>query len=447
MSISHESSASVALYKGCFIDWCTFEHHVALARNNILRNFSDIDRIQSKVLNLCEDHYHFLVVFTASILEARTTVMPANRSEGELKRLTDINDAIQSINDSDIAVICQIDLPDSSNDIAWDINLVPDTMIVAELYTSGSTGMPNANLKTWGQLVNGAQQLCARFGLDKFARSSIIATVPSQHMFGFEMSIVLPLVCGVTIHHDQPFYPLDIQRALSEMPPPRILVATPIHLTACVTLENDWPEIEFAVSATAPLYEDVAHKIERVMNTEAKEIYGCSEVGAIATRRITENPNWELLSGYTLSMHDGAVQLQAPSIMAPVSLPDALEILPGNYFRLIGRISDMVKIGGKRGSLCEITARLKSLPGVDDAVVFKPEQKDSQRERLAALVVASGLTSEQIRDALLYEVDPVFIPRPLCVVSALPYNSIGKLAKADLLFSLEDYVKEKARVE
>lgn len=443
MSIRPDSRASVALYKGRFIDWRTFEHHVAQTRINILRTFSDIDLMLPKVLNLCEDHYHFMVVFTASMLEGRTTVMPANRSEGELKRLTLINNDIRSINDAEITVLCQIDLLDSSNDIAWDINLVPDTMIVAELYTSGSTGMPNANLKTWGQLVNGAQQLCAGFGLDHFAKSSIIATVPSQHMFGFEMSILLPLVCGVTIHHDQPFYPLDIQCALSAMPSPRILVTTPIHLSACLTLESDWPEIEYIVSATAPLSEDVAHRIEKVMNTEAKEVYGCSEVGAIATRRITENKNWELLSGYMLSMDDGTVQIQTPLIPEPVSLPDALEILPGNYFRLIGRISDMVKIGGKRGSLSEITARLKSLQGVDDAVVFNPEQKENQRSRLAALVVSSNLTSEQVREALSYEVDPVFLPRPLCVVPALPYNSIGKLVRADLLHSLEKYVNER----
>ena len=443
MSKGHDRSASVALYKGCFIDWCTFEHHVAQTRINILRKYSDVGRHLPKVLNLCEDHYHFLVVFTASILEGRTTVMPANRSEGELKRLTVINHGIQLINDSEIAVICQIDLLNSSNDIAWDIKLVPDTMIVAELYTSGSTGMPHANLKTWGQLINGAQQVYARFGLDKFTKSSIIATVPSQHMFGFEMSIVLPLVCGVTIHQGQPFYPLDIQRALSAMLPPRILVTTPIHLNACLTLKNVWPDIEFVISATAPLYEEVAHQVENVMNTDVKEVYGCSEVGAIATRCITKNQNWQLLSGYMLSMDDGTAQLQTPSLLEPVSLPDKLEILPGNYFRLVGRMSDMVKIGGKRGSLSEMTARIKSLAGVDDAVVFKPEQKENQRERLAALVVAPGMVSEQLREALLYELDPIFLPRPLCVIPALPYNSIGKLAKVDLLLSLENYVKEK----
>ncbi|NOQ90863.1 MAG: AMP-binding protein [Gammaproteobacteria bacterium] len=443
MSKERDGRASIALYKGCLIDWCTFENHVAQTRLNILRNFSDVGRYAPKILNLCEDRYHFLVVFTANILEGRTTVMPANRSEGELERLTVINNDIQLINDSEIAAICQIDLLDSSNGVPWDINLVPDTMIVAELYTSGSTGAPSANPKTWAQLVNGAQQVCVRFGLDIFSQTSIIATVPPQHMFGFEMSIVLPLICGVTIHQGQPFYPLDIQHALCEMPSPRILVTTPIHLKACVTLKNNWPDIEFVMSATAPLYEEVAHQIEAVLNTDVKEVYGCSEVGAIATRHMTRDLNWKLLPDYSLTVDDGAALFNAPKILEPISLPDKFEILPDGYFQLVGRASDMIKIGGKRGSLADITARIKSLPGVDDAAVFRSEHKENQRERLAALVVAPSLTSEQLREALLYEIDPIFLPRPLCVVPVLPYNSTGKLTKADLLISLDNHTKEK----
>ena len=320
---------------------------------------------------------------------------------------------------------------------------MPDTMIVAELYTSGSTGTPNVNPKTWDQLVNGAQQVCVKFGLDLFKQTSIIATVPPQHVFGFEMSIVLPLICGVTIHQGQPFYPLDIQHALCEMPIPRILVTTPIHLKSCVTLKNNWPDIEFVMSATAPLNEEVAHQIEAVLNTDVKEVYGCSEVGAIATRHMSRDLNWSLLPDYTLNVDDGTALFNAPKILEPVSLPDKLEILSDGYFQLVGRASDMIKIGGKRGSLADITARIMSLSGVDDAVVFRSEHKDNQRERLAALVVAPGLTSEQLREALLHEVDPVFLPRPLCVVPVLPYNSTGKLTKADLLISLENHTKEK----
>lgn len=380
----------LACYQGKSIDWQTFEYHVSQFRRALFSAAVAQEDDLGKVLNLCENRYHFLVVFTASMLAGRTTVMPANRSDGELARLTSIHHDAQLIDDSMIVGICRSGRVTSSDKIAWEIELVPDTMIVAELYTSGSTGEPVAHSKTWGQLVSSAQKVCARLGLNRTIQTSIIATVPPQHMFGFEMSIVLTLVCGVNVHHDQPFYPLDIQRAMGEMPPPRIVVTTPAHLKACVTLQDGWQDIERVIAATSALSEDLAHQVERVMNTKVDEIYGCSEIGAIATRRVTNHQNWELLPDYTLKIVDEVVQLQSPTIPEPVSLPDKLEILSDGRFNLVGRLTDMVKIGGKRGSLAELTERIKALPGVEDAIVFKQEYKAGQRERLASLVVARG---------------------------------------------------------
>jgi len=432
----------LACYQGKYIDWGTFEDHVAQVRLAFFSVHVAQQNELSKVLNLCEDRYHFLVVFTASMLAGRTTIMPANRSDGELARLTSIHNDAQLINDPVIVGICQTSRVTSSDRVSWEIGLVPDSMIVAELYTSGSTGEPVAHSKTWGQLVSSTQKVCARFGLNRTIQTSIIATVPPQHMFGFEMSIVLPLVCGVNVHHDQPFYPLDIQRAMGEMPPPRIVVTTPAHLKACVTTQNDWQDIERVISATSSLSEDVARQVERVMKTKVEEVYGCSEIGAIATRRVTNNQNWEPLPGYTLEVIDEVVQFQSPAMPKPVSLPDRLEVLSDGSFKLVGRLADMVKIGGKRGSLAELTERIKELPGVEDAIVFKREYKEGQRERLASLVVVRGVSAEQLRVQLSKQIDPVFMPRWLYIMAALPYTATGKLPRGNLLAVLENRIAE-----
>ncbi len=441
---------AIAFYKGNNIDRHTFEKHVTRVRTKLLESqlkpqlepLSDNVETSAKIINLCEDRYHFLVTFTASMLAGRITIMPANRSEGELTRLTSNNNDVKLIDDTEISGICLSDNASSADDLSWNISSVPSSMIVAELYTSGSTGMPVAHQKTWGQLVSGAQQVCARFELNQDSQTSIIATVPPQHMFGFEMSIILPLVCGVFIHHDQPFYPLDIQRAVSEMTPPRILVTTPTHLKACVTLTKDWQDIEKVISATSPLSEELASQVETVMDTSAEEIYGCSEIGAIATRRVTTNPDWTLLPDYTLNIEDEDARLHVPAIQQTISLPDKLAILPDSTFRLVGRATDMVKIGGKRGSLADLTAHIKSLQGVEDAAVFKLEHDENQRERLAALVIAHDVTSEQLREALAKEVDPVFLPRPLYLVSSLPYTATGKLPRTELLACLKQHMNE-----
>jgi len=439
-----QKNAAVAWYQNHFIDWALFEYHVSTIREKLLSSHPGANKHQKKpkILNLCADRYHFLVTFTASILEGRTTVMPSNRSTGEISRMSEMNNNIQHICDADIVDLLKIETPENSNVTQWEINLIPDDMIVAELYTSGSTGTPTANTKSWQQLVNGARQIYTRFGLDHFSSTSIIATVPPQHMFGFEMCIMMPLVCGVTIHHEQPFYPLDIQQSLNEMPPPRIMVTTPIHLKACNTLTEGWPPIEFIISATAPMPKDVASTAENILKTEVREIYGCSEVGAIATRRSTQNPSWELLPDYTLTEVNKETLIAIPSSDKPIKLPDIIKSIDEQNFRLLGRNSDLIKIGGKRGSLADVTARIKKIEGVEDAVVFMPDQANKQRSRLAALVVAPEMSAEQIRQLLANEVDPAFLPRPLCVIAELPYNTTGKLVRDDLLNSLQHYIKE-----
>ena len=69
------------------------------------------------------------------------------------------------------------------------------------------------------------------------------------------------------------------------------------------------------------------------------------------------------------------------------------------------------------------------MPGVRDAAVFVPDGE----ERPAAAVVAPGLTSAGLLDELRRIMEPVFVPRPLALVDALPRNELGKLPRAALL--------------
>ena len=58
-----------------------------------------------------------------------------------------------------------------------------------------------------------------------------------------------------------------------------------------------------------------------------------------------------------------------------------------------------------------------------------PEDAGDKVTRLMACVVAPGMTREQLFDALAERIDPVFLPRPLYLVDALPRNSTGKLPR------------------
>jgi len=62
--------------------------------------------------------------------------------------------------------------------------------------------------------------------------------------------------------------------------------------------------------------------------------------------------------------------------------------------------------------------------------VFQLDEADTFGvRRIAALAVAPSLSEAQILAALRYSVDPVFLPRPLKRVAALPRNETGKLPR------------------
>jgi acyl-coenzyme A synthetase/AMP-(fatty) acid ligase len=109
---------------------------------------------------------------------------------------------------------------------------------------------------------------------------------------------------------------------------------------------------------------------------------------------------------------------------------------------LHGRGTDLVNIGGHRGSLGDLNHKLSEIEGVRDGTFFLPEDTGAVVTRLIAFVVAPGKSAKQILSALREVIDPVFLPRPLHVVPTLPRNETGKLTREALLGLLQELHKE-----
>jgi len=130
-------------------------------------------------------------------------------------------------------------------------------------------------------------------------------------------------------------------------------------------------------------------------------------------------------------VNDGATTVRAEHLAGVVPVGDRVELEAGGRLRLLGRDADMIKIGGRRGSLSDIAAKISHLPGVTDQVVFMPTEGETARP--AALVVAPGRSADDLRRELGALIDAVFVPRPLRVVDSLPRNPLGKLPRERLL--------------
>ena len=394
-------------------------------------------------LNLCEDRHRFLVAFAAAAVRGQVTLLPPSRTRAAIDEVRARHPDSYCLGDAD-ACGCEdiaplphyLRLPDALPRAGGDMPRVADAAVVAIGYTSGSTGAPKANPKTWGSFATStAQNMAALAGLLPVAGDTahVVATVPPQHMYGMEMSVLLPLLGGVAVHEARPFFPVDIAAALASSPLPPLLVTTPVHLRALVGSGVALPPLAGIVASTAPLPQALAAEAEAAFGCEVREMFGSTETCILARRRTACEEAWTLLPGVELQPQPDGTLVRAAHLHDAVALADIVELLPGGRFRLCGRQSDLLEIAGKRASLGDLTHRLLAVPGVLDAALVQLEPDACGVRRLAAVVVAPGMDEATVRDALRQAVDPVFLPRPLRLVPALPRNETGKLPRRALL--------------
>jgi acyl-coenzyme A synthetase/AMP-(fatty) acid ligase len=389
-------------------------------------------------INLCDNRYLFTLGFCAALVRGQTNLLPQNRAPATQTLLREqypdsyvLHDGLDNLIDPCPAFnLNQVDLrgePES------DVPQIPASQLAAIAFTSGSTGQPKANLKPWHTFVTSsrmnAQEMLGNEYRDQLRFA--LATVPAQHMWGLETSLLLPLFARLCISDLRPLFPLDVANALQQLPAPRLLISTPVHLRALVSSGVDMPVAAHLLCATAPLSTDLAQATEECFGGDLIEIYGCSEVGSMARRRTAHGDLWQLFEG--LEFGEDLTVIRGSHLPQQQPVQDRIETRDGRAFRLLGRGDDMIEIAGKRGSLQEMNKLLLATPGVVDGVVFMPEAGQQAIIRPVALVVGNGITKPQLSARFTEHLDPVFMPRPLLFVDALPREDNGKLPRAKLL--------------
>ncbi|HXS27704.1 MAG TPA: AMP-binding protein [Steroidobacteraceae bacterium] len=417
------------------------------------------------IVNLCEHRDRFLIVYCAALVRGRMNLLPPSRAPLIIEEVAAnyagsvrCDDALVARALGEAAGAAPVDAGGGAAGLAAcgaaadraaadraaaeraaaDVPRIPCEAIAEIAFTSGSTGAPKAHVKRWRTLLGSTVHNAARiheclapaFGAQ---RPWIVATVPPQHMYGTETSILLPLAADMAVHAARPLFPADVAAALAEVPGPRVLIATPVHLRALVDSDECFPQVHVVVSATAPLERPLAAAAERVFGGVVLEMFGSTETCVIATRRTAHEASWHLYPGVALEPGGDGTVVRARWFDGPVVLQDIVELDGDRRFIVRGRNADMIEVAGKRASLADLNRRLLAISGVRDAVAFQPDEATGVVRRVAALVVAPGLAPEAILAELGRAVDPAFLPRPLVLVPALPRNELGKLSREALM--------------
>lgn len=385
------------------------------------------------LVNLCQDRYRFMLGFAAALLRGQVTLMPSANTPGMLADLAQDYPDLYALTDTVPPDLPYLSFPAALAAAEAAELLIPGDQPAVVLFTSGSTGRPKPVAKSWATLVESARAAGARLKATDFAGGCIIGTVPHQHSYGLESIILLAWQHGLAISAASPLFPADVRAALEAAPPPRLLVTTPVHLRALTADPGGMPPLGLVLSATAPLPSDLAERAEACFQAPLMEIYGCTEAGQIATRRTAQESDWYCFDRVVLHENADGWWASGSAVEGIAPVQDVIEPTAPGRFRLGSRSADLVNIAGKRSSISYLTQQLLEIPGVEDGT-FLMEGGDGQAvPRLKALVVAPGLSTEQIMRALRVTLDPAFLPRPLIRVANLPRNHLGKLLRGDIL--------------
>jgi acyl-coenzyme A synthetase/AMP-(fatty) acid ligase len=387
------------------------------------------------VINLCKDRYRFAVGLAAALLRAQVSLLPPAHTPELLRALEHRYAGLYALSDggAETDVLETVDYPQTGmagRESEMPAFPTPQQAVIA--FTSGSTGEPTPHPKSWGRLTLGAVSEAQRLGLDRAGRVAVVGTVPPQHMYGLESTVLLALQNGLALHAGRPFYPADIRVALEQIPEGRVLVTTPVHLRALLAEQTRLPPLRLILSATAPLPIGIAAEAEARYSAPLHEVYGFTEAGMVATRRTTQGPQWHALPGVRLWRDDQGIRVSGGHVPAEVGATDLIELEDPQTFLLHGRSADLVNIAGKRSSLAYLNQQLVAIQGVEDGVFFMPDEPRQSVTRLMAFAVAPGLSREAVVSALRARIDPAFLPRPLCFVDALPRDATGKLSREAL---------------
>jgi acyl-coenzyme A synthetase/AMP-(fatty) acid ligase len=396
------------------------------------------------VLNVCADRYRFATGLAACLLSGRVSLLPSTHTPEVVGHLMTFAPDVFCLTDDprcDIA-LPKVWYPDESQLSAaasdeaggFEVPRIADEQLAAIVFTSGSTGTPLPYEKRWGPLSRCVLAGAAPLGLADGRQHSLVGTVPAQHMYGFESSVLLALLSGNAFSAERPFYPADIAATLAAIPRPRVLVTTPIHLRTLLASQIEFPPLDLIMSATAPLNQELAREVEHRYGAALLEIYGSTETGQIALRRTAQSLPWRLWPGVQLTQENQQTYAQGGHIEQKTLLCDIIELKGADEFLLHGRTADLINIAGKRSSFAYLNAQLNAIPGVIDGAFFlRDSSGDTGVARLGAAVVAPTLSAGWLTEQLRLRIDPVFLPRPLLMVERLPRNDTGKLPQQALL--------------
>jgi long-chain acyl-CoA synthetase len=279
--------------------------------------------------------------------------------------------------------------------------------------------------------------------------------IPISHSYGFS-NLLTPLIArGVSMVLSRDRTPRAVLDDLARTNA-TVFPGTPVFFQAFCEMKDvpSLPKLRLCISAGAPLPLAVAKKFREKFGVSIHSFYGASECGGICYDR---EANLEIEGFVGAPMNDVDLEMIDPKSESSqvrvrsaavgdgyfpepdeeklgrgTFVPDDLLTRAGDGFKIVGRVSDVINVAGKKVSPAEIEATLLRFPGIVQAIAFGRESARRNEEVAACVVGNADVTEGKLLDFCRRELSSWQVPKRIFVVDSIPTNERGKTSRKDL---------------
>lgn len=346
-------------------------------------------------------------------------------------------------------------------------------------YTSGTTGFPKGVMLTHYNVVNNGKNIGDCMDLSTADRMMI--HVPMFHCFGMVLAMTASMTHGVTLSPIPYFSP---KQSLACINQEKITAFHGVPTMFIAMLEHeDFPKTDFSqvrtgIMAGSPcpvkVMQDVVDKMNMneitIVFGQTESSPGCTQSRVDDSIELRVNTVGRALPGVECKIVDPATGEDLPPNTDGEFVARGYNIMKGyykmpeataaaidengwlhtgdlarcdenGYYKITGRIKDMIIRGGENIYPKEIEDFIYTHPKVKDVQVIGVPDKQYGEEIMACVILKSGmaLTAEELKDYVRSHMAKHKTPRYVDFVTEFPMNAAGKIMK----FKMREQAVEK----